>query len=82
MKVPEIRNEQNDISKNMSKKNESDSFCSSLICNFTGNNSIAISVRFASIATEIKGGEFNASNYLALMPIFRNTSRIYIRTSK
>lgn len=32
-------------------------------------NSIAISVRFASIATEIKGVNFNASNYLALMPI-------------
>lgn len=32
-------------------------------------NSIAISVRFSSIATEINGGAFNASNYLALMPI-------------
>ncbi|AZP04890.1 MFS transporter [Jeotgalibaca ciconiae] len=32
-------------------------------------NSIAISVRFSSIATEIKGIGFNASNYLALMPI-------------
>lgn len=32
-------------------------------------NSIAISVRFSSIATEINGGTFNASNYLALMPI-------------
>ncbi|MBU5593692.1 MFS transporter [Amphibacillus sp. MSJ-3] len=33
-------------------------------------NSIAISVRFASIATEISGAGFNSSNYLALMPIF------------
>jgi predicted MFS family arabinose efflux permease len=32
-------------------------------------NSIAISVRFSSIATEINGSAFNASNYLALMPI-------------
>lgn len=32
-------------------------------------NSIAISVRFSSIATEINGVGFNASNYLALMPI-------------
>ena len=32
-------------------------------------NSIAISVRFTSIATEINGASSNANNYLALMPI-------------
>lgn len=32
-------------------------------------NSIAISVRFSSIATELMGESFNASNYLALMPL-------------
>lgn len=32
-------------------------------------NSIAISVRFTSIATEINGARSNANNYLALMPI-------------
>lgn len=32
-------------------------------------NGISISVRFPSIATEILGNKFNASNYLALMPI-------------
>lgn len=32
-------------------------------------NGISISVRFPSIATEILGDSFNASNYLAIMPI-------------
>lgn len=32
-------------------------------------NSIAIFVRFSSIATELMGESFNASNYLALMPL-------------
>lgn len=32
-------------------------------------NSIAISVRFSSIVSEIKGDNFNSSNILALMPI-------------
>lgn len=32
-------------------------------------NSFAVSVRFPSIATEIKGADFNTSNFLAMMPI-------------
>lgn len=70
MKVPEIRNEQNDISKNdIKEKMNPIVFVLVLFAILLVMNSIAISVRFASIATEIKGGEFNASNYLALMPI-------------
>ena len=70
MKVPEIRNEQNDISKNdVKEKMNPIVFVVVLFAILLVMNSIAISVRFASIATEIKGGEFNASNYLALMPI-------------
>lgn len=70
MKVPEIRNEQNDISKNdVKEKMNPIVFVLVLFAILLVMNSIAISVRFASIATEIKGGEFNASNYLALMPI-------------
>lgn len=70
MKVPEIRNEQNDISKNdVKEKMNPIVFALVLFAILLVMNSIAISVRFASIATEIKGGEFNASNYLALMPI-------------
>lgn len=70
MKVPEIRNEQNDISKNdVKEKMNPIVFVLVLFAILLVMNSIAISVRFASIATEIKGGESNASNYLALMPI-------------
>lgn len=70
MKVPEIRNEQNDISKNdVKEKMNPIVFVLVLFAILLVMNSIAISVRFASIATEIKGGKFNASNYLALMPI-------------
>ena len=70
MKVPEIRNEQNDISKNdVKEKMNPIVFVLVLFAILLVMNSIAVSVRFASIATEIKGGEFNASNYLALMPI-------------
>lgn len=70
MKVPEIRNEQNDISKNdIKEKMNPIVFVLVLFAILLVMNSIAISVRFAFIATEIKGGEFNASNYLALMPI-------------
>lgn len=70
MKVPEIRNEQNDISKNdVKEKMNPIVFVLVIFAILLVMNSIAISVRFASIATEIKGGEFNASNYLALMPI-------------
>lgn len=70
MKVPEIRNEQNDISKNdIKEKMNPIVFVLVLFAILLVMNSIAISVRFASIATEIKGGEFNASNYLALMSI-------------
>ena len=70
MKVPEIRNEQNDISKNdVKEKMNPIVFVLVLFAILLVMNSIAISERFASIATEIKGGEFNASNYLALMPI-------------
>lgn len=70
MKVPEIRNEQNDISKNdVKEKMNPIVFVLVIFAILLVMNSIAISVRFASIAAEIKGGEFNASNYLALMPI-------------
>lgn len=70
MKAPEIRNEQNDISKNdVKEKMNPIVFVLVIFAILLVMNSIAISVRFASIAAEIKGGEFNASNYLALMPI-------------
>lgn len=70
LKVPEIRDENSDISENhVKEKMNPIVFALVLFAILLVMNSIAISVRFASIATEIKGIDFNASNYLALMPI-------------
>ncbi|HDT7359489.1 TPA: MFS transporter [Enterococcus faecium] len=70
LKVPEIRDENSDIPENHVKEKMNPMvFALVLFAILLVMNSIAISVRFASIATEIKGGNFNASNYLALMPI-------------
>lgn len=70
LKVPEIRDENNDIPENHVKEKMNPMvFALVLFAILLVMNSIAISVRFASIATEIKGVNFNASNYLALMPI-------------
>lgn len=70
LKVPEIRNENSDIPENhVKEKMNPVIFALVLFAILLVMNSIAISVRFASIATEIKGVNFNASNYLALMPI-------------
>ena len=70
LKVPEIRDENSDIPENhINEKMNPMVFALVLFAILLVMNSIAISVRFASIATEIKGVNFNASNYLALMPI-------------
>lgn len=70
LKVPEIRDENSDIPENHVKEKMNQMvFALVLFAILLVMNSIAISVRFASIATEIKGVNFNASNYLALMPI-------------
>ncbi|MFS0927846.1 MFS transporter [Enterococcus durans] len=70
LKVPEIRDENSDIPENHVKEKMNPMvFALVLFAILLVMNSIAISVRFASIATEIKGANFNASNYLALMPI-------------
>lgn len=70
LKVPEIRDENSDIPENHIKEKMNPMvFALVLFAILLVMNSIAISVRFASIATEIKGANFNASNYLALMPI-------------
>lgn len=70
LKVPEIRDENSDIPENHVKEKMNPMvFTLVLFAILLVMNSIAISVRFASIATEIKGVNFNASNYLALMPI-------------
>ncbi|NVD96338.1 MFS transporter [Enterococcus faecium] len=70
LKVPEIRDENSDIPENHVKEKMNPMvFALVLFAILLVMNSIAISVRFASIATEIKGVNFNASNYLALMPI-------------
>ncbi|AYA33522.1 MFS transporter [Enterococcus faecium] len=70
LKVPEIRDENSDIPENHIKEKMNPMvFALVLFAILLVMNSIAISVRFASIATEIKGVNFNASNYLALMPI-------------
>lgn len=70
LKVPEIRDENSDIPENhVKEKMNPIVFALVLFAILLVMNSIAISVRFASIATEIKGVNFNASNYLALMPI-------------
>ncbi|HFN1761689.1 TPA: MFS transporter, partial [Enterococcus faecium] len=72
LKVPEIRDENSDIPENhvhVKEKMNPMVFALVLFAILLVMNSIAISVRFASIATEIKGVNFNASNYLALMPI-------------
>lgn len=70
LKVPEIRDENSDIPENhVKEKMDPMVFALVLFAILLVMNSIAISVRFASIATEIKGVNFNASNYLALMPI-------------
>ncbi|MFW3301522.1 hypothetical protein ACODQN_14330, partial [Mammaliicoccus sciuri] len=69
LKVPEIRDENSDIPENHVKEKMNPMvFALVLFAILLVMNSIAISVRFASIATEIKGVNFNASNYLALMP--------------
>ncbi|HFJ8001836.1 TPA: MFS transporter, partial [Enterococcus faecium] len=70
LKVPEIRDENSDIPENHVKEKMNPMvFALVLFAILLVMNSIAISVRFASIATEIKGVNFNASNYLSLMPI-------------
>ncbi len=70
LKVPEIRDENSDIPENQVKEKMNPMvFALVLFAILLVMNSIAISVRFASIATEIKGVNFNASNYLALMPV-------------
>ena len=70
LKVPEIRDENSDIPENHVKEKMNPMvFALVLFAILLVMNSIAISVRFASIATEIKGVNFNASNYLALMPV-------------
>ena len=70
LKVPEIRDENSDIPENHIKEKMNPMvFALVLFAILLVMNSIAISVRFASIVTEIKGVNFNASNYLALMPI-------------
>lgn len=70
LKVPEIRDENSDMTENRVKEKMNPMvFALVLFAILLVMNSIAISVRFASIATEIKGVNFNASNYLALMPI-------------
>lgn len=71
LKVPEIRDENSDIPENHVKEKMNPMVFALVLFAIllVMNNSIAISVRFASIATEIKGVNFNASNYLALMPI-------------
>lgn len=70
LKVPEIRDENSDIPENHVKEKMNPMvFALVLFAILLVMDSIAISVRFASIATEIKGVNFNASNYLALMPI-------------
>lgn len=70
LKVPEIRDENSVIPENHVKEKMNPMvFALVLFAILLVMNSIAISVRFASIATEIKGVNFNASNYLALMPI-------------
>lgn len=66
--VPDIDNEVEEKSSNKEKMNPMVylmvMFAILLVC-----NGISISVRFPSIATEIIGDNFNASNYLAIMPI-------------
>ena len=70
LKVPKIRDENSDIPENQVKEKMNPMvFALVLFAILLVMNSIAISVRFASIATEIKGVNFNASNYLALMPV-------------
>ncbi|AWB43661.1 MFS transporter [Paenibacillus sp. CAA11] len=67
LKVPEISLEQD--TKAYKEKLNPAVYALVLFAIILVMNSIAISVRFASIASEIKGIDFNASNYLALMPI-------------
>lgn len=66
--VPDIDNVVEEKSSNKEKMNPMVylmvMFAILLVC-----NGISISVRFPSIATEILGNNFNASNYLAIMPI-------------
>jgi len=66
--VPDIDNVVEEKSSNKEKMNPMVylmvMFAILLVC-----NGISISVRFSSIATEILGDNFNASNYLAIMPI-------------
>lgn len=70
LKVPKIRDENSDIPENQVKEKMNPMvFALVLFAILLVMNSIAISVRFASIATEIKGVNFNASNYLAIMPV-------------
>ena len=68
IKVPEISFKKEDTSVTKEKMNPT-VYILALFAILLVMNSIAISVRFSSIATEIKGTSFNASNYLALMPI-------------
>lgn len=68
LKVPEITIEEKQKSQTKEAMNPT-VYALVLFAILLVMNSIAISVRFASIATEINPGNFNASNYLALMPI-------------
>ncbi|MHC5249091.1 MFS transporter [Enterococcus sp. LJL90] len=67
LKVPDLKIAEDYIGKK--EKMNPQVFALMLLAILLVMNSIAISVRFSSIATEIRGMDFNASNFLALMPI-------------
>lgn len=68
LKVPEVKIEKSETGSVKEKMNPA-VYALVLFAILLVMNSIAISVRFSSIVTEINGSAFNASNYLALMPI-------------
>lgn len=68
LRVPEVKIEKSKTGSVKEKMNPA-VYALVLFAILLAMNSIAISVRFSSIVTEINGSAFNASNYLALMPI-------------
>lgn len=68
LRVPEVKIEKSETGSVKEKMNPA-VYALVLFAILLVMNSIAISVRFSSIVTEINGSAFNASNYLALMPI-------------
>ena len=68
LKVPEIEIVESEKGRTKEKMNPA-VYALVLFAILLVMNSIAISVRFSSIANEINGAGFSASNYLALMPI-------------